>query len=125
MTSGSLLGGRLHSFFASVPTPGLWASVFLSGKKGVESSPRPRSTVLGQTGSGASVLFPAVGRWDGDSRLERKGRFLNSIPLFVALSCRREALYFWSFSLGHQGLPILATGLVQALPPRTATSFTA
>lgn len=51
MTLGTLLGGRLHSFFALVPTPGLRASIFLSGKKGVESSPRPHPTVLGQTES--------------------------------------------------------------------------
>ena len=96
MTSGSLLGGRLHSFFASVPTPGLWVSVFLSGKKGVESSPRPRSTALGQTGSGASVLCQAVGRGDGESRLERKGGVLTlSLCLWPCLVVERR------FTFGH------------------------
>lgn len=36
-------------FFSSIPTTGLWASVFLSEKKGVDPYPCPQSAVMGQT----------------------------------------------------------------------------
>ena len=36
-------------FLSSAPSTGLWASVFLPEKKGVEPSPCPQSAVMGQT----------------------------------------------------------------------------